>query len=75
MRIDFTVTEIFMTTNIRYKYYDVPDGLSFPKEWDDWTTDEKYGWVNNNCIFDHDFAEELDRECTKDFAVEMSVHQ
>ena len=49
----------------------MPKTLAYPTEWKDWSVDEKYTWVNNNCHFDSDYAEETDSEITEEIATEM----
>ena len=73
MRIAFTVEEVCKTTYTRYKYYRWPDGLALPEDWDKWSVDEKYTWVNNNCHFHSDYAEETDSEVMEEVATELEI--
>lgn len=74
MRIAFTVKEVCETTYTRYKYYTTPETMTlFPSEWKEWSVDEKYTWVNNNCHFNDDHAEEIDSEIVEEVATEMEV--
>ena len=71
MKIAFRVEEVCNVSYTRYKYYTMPETLAHPTEWKDWSVDEKYTWVNNNCHFDNDYAEETDSEITEEIATEM----
>ncbi len=61
-----TVDEHMLVKYTRYKYYDMPEGMELPDNWDDLDTDTRYGWINNNCHFRNDHAEEDDSECVHD---------
>ena len=62
-----TVDEHMLVKYTRYKYYDMPEGMELPDNWDDLDTDARYGWINNNCHFRSDYAEEdTDSECIHD---------
>lgn len=61
-----TVDEHMLVKYTRYKYYDMPEGMELPDNWDDLDTDARYGWINNNCHFRNDHAEEDDSECIHD---------
>lgn len=71
MRLSFTVEEVCKITFVRYKNYIMPEGLTYPTEWKDWSVDEKYTWANNNCDFKNDYAEELESEIMEETATDM----
>jgi starvation-inducible outer membrane lipoprotein len=75
MRIVFTVEEVCKVSFTRYKEYVVPENVVYPTEWNDWSVDEKYTWVNNNCHFYRDYAEETDSEIEEEVATEMEVSE
>ena len=49
----------------------MPEGLTYPTKWENWSVDEKYTWVNDNCHFKNDYAEETDSEIMEEIATEM----
>lgn len=75
MKIAFTVKEVCKISFDRYKHYIMPESLTFPSEWKDWSVDEKYTWVNNNCHFHSDFAEETESEVIDEVATEMEIEE
>lgn len=71
MNIAFAIEEVCKVSYTRYKHYIMPEGLTYPTEWEYWSVDEKYTWVNNNCHFKNDYAEETDSEIMEEIATEM----
>ena len=72
-RFAVTVDEHMLVKYTRYKYYDMPQGMELPFEWDDWDADARYGWINDNCHFRtmEDHAEEYDAECVHDYGTDV----
>lgn len=70
-RVYVTTTEVTQVTDIRYKDYIWQDGLAEPAGWANWTADEQYEWVNENCVFDSDHADEIDCEVISEVASEV----
>ena len=68
-----TVDEHMLVKYTRYKYYDMPEGMTLPFEWDDWESDARYDWINENCHFRtmEDHAEEYDSECVHEEGTEV----
>jgi len=72
-RFAVTVDEHMLVKYTRYKYYDMPQGMELPSEWDKWDADARYEWINENCNFRtmEDHAEEYDSECVHDYGTEV----
>jgi len=72
-RFAVTVDEHMLVKYTRYKYYDMPQGMELPFEWNEWDADARYEWINENCNFRtmEDHAEEYDSECVHDYGTEV----
>jgi hypothetical protein len=72
-RFAVTVDEHMLVKYTRYKYYDMPQGMELPFEWNEWDADARYEWINENCHFRtmEDHAEEYDSECVHDYGTEV----
>jgi hypothetical protein len=72
-RFAVTVDEHMLIKYTRYKYYDMPQGMELPFEWNDWDADARYEWINENCNFRtmEDHAEEYDTECVHDYGTDV----
>ena len=70
-KFTFTVEETFTVTDMRYKTYIKDESTPLPTNWGALSVDEKYTWVNENCDFRSDHADEVEKELIDEVAIDM----